>query len=127
MDVLRGQPAALQLSQARAAAVLEYAELADQAGRADRALGHLADLAAREPLNEKACARLMLTLTALGQQAAALHAYEGLRHRLDEQLGVLPGAELARAHRQVLRQRSRRPHPERSWRRPGYHGRPGGG
>ena len=84
--------------------MLEYAQLADQAGRAERVLGHLAELAAREPLNEKACARLMLTLAALGQQAAALHAYEQLRLRLDEQLGVLPGPELARAHLRVLRQ-----------------------
>src|SRR5215471_14757545 len=91
VDALRGQPATVALSQARAAAVLEYAQLADQAGRAERVLGHLAELAAREPLNEKACARLMLTLAALGQQAAALHAYEQLRLRLDEQLGVQPG------------------------------------
>ena len=104
VDALRGHPAAVQLSQARAAAVLQYAELADRAGRAERVLGHLAELTAREPLNEKACARLMLTLAALGQQAAALHAYEQLRLRLDEQLGVLPGPELARAHLRVLRQ-----------------------
>jgi DNA-binding SARP family transcriptional activator len=104
VDTLRGYPAAVQLSQARTAAVLEYAELADQAGRGERALGHLAGLAARAPLNEKACARLMLTLASLGQQAAALHAYEQLRLRLDEQLGVLPGPELARAHLLVLRQ-----------------------
>ena len=68
VDALRGQPAAVQLSQARAAAVLEYAQLADQAGRAERVLGHLAELAAREPLNEKACARLMLTLAALASK-----------------------------------------------------------
>jgi len=104
VDALRGHPAAVQASRARAAAVLDYAERADQAGRAERVLGHLAELAGREPLNEKACARLMLTLAVLGQQAAALHAYEQLRRRLDEQLGVLPGPELARAHLRVLRQ-----------------------
>ena len=104
VDALRGHPAVLQLSQARATAVLEYGDLADQVGRSDRVLGHVVGLAAREPLNEKACARLMLTLAATGQQAAALHAYEDLRCRLDEQLGVLPGPELARAHLRVLRQ-----------------------
>src|SRR6266566_5149071 len=103
LDVLRGHPAVMQVSRARAAAVLEYAAVADQAGRADRVLGHLADLTAREPLNEKACARLMLTLAVLGQQAAALQAYEELRLGLDEQLGVLPGPELAEAHLRVLR------------------------
>jgi WD40 repeat protein/DNA-binding SARP family transcriptional activator len=104
VDTLRGHPAVLQLSRVRAAAVLDYAGLADQAGRADRVLSHLADLTAREPLNEKACARYMLTLAALGQQAAALQAYEELRLGLDEQLGVLPGPELAEAHLRVLRQ-----------------------
>ena len=104
VDALRSHPAVLQLSRARATAVLEYADLADQVGRSDRVLVHLVGLAAREPLNEKACARLMLTLAATGQQAAALHAYEDLRCRLDEQLGVLPGPELARAHLRVLRQ-----------------------
>src|SRR5215470_2153066 len=104
VDALRGHPAVVQVNRARTAAVLEYAELAGPAGRAEQVLGHLAALAAREPLNEKACARLMLTLAATGQQAAALQAYEDLRRRLDEQLGVLPGPELARAHLQVLRQ-----------------------
>jgi DNA-binding SARP family transcriptional activator/tetratricopeptide (TPR) repeat protein/DNA-binding transcriptional regulator YiaG len=104
VDALRGHPAALQVSRACAAVVLEYTDLADQVGRADHALGYLADLAAREPLNEKVCARLMRTFATLGQQAAALHAYEGLRLRLDEQLGVLPGPELAEAHLRVLRQ-----------------------
>ena len=104
LNALRGHPAAVAADRARTAAVLDYADLADHAGRPDRVLGHLAGLAAREPLNEKACARLMLTLAATGQQAAALHAYEGLRARLDEQLGVLPGPELADAHLRVLRQ-----------------------
>ncbi|HXZ69820.1 MAG TPA: BTAD domain-containing putative transcriptional regulator, partial [Streptosporangiaceae bacterium] len=81
VDALRGHPAAVQVSRARTAAVLEYAELAGQAGREEPVLGHLAGLAAREPLNEKACARLMLTLAATGQQAAALQAYEDLRRR----------------------------------------------
>jgi len=104
LDALRGHPAVAQVSRMRAAAVLEYAELAGLVGRLDRVLGHLADLADREPLNEKACAQLMLTLAATGQQAAALHAYADLRLRLDEQLGVLPGPELAQAHLRVLRQ-----------------------
>jgi WD40 repeat protein/DNA-binding SARP family transcriptional activator len=104
VDALRDHPAVVQLRRARAAVVLDYADLAGQSGHTDQVLGHLADLVSREPLNEKACARLMLTLAALGQQAAALNAYEDLRLRLDEQLGVLPGPELAEAHIRVLRQ-----------------------
>ena len=104
VDALRRHPAVIQLSRARTTVILEYADLADEAGSADRVLGHLANLAAREPLNEKACSRLMLTLAATGQQAAALRTYEELRLQLDEQLGVLPGPELAEAHLRVLRQ-----------------------
>src|SRR5215472_5581591 len=103
LGALRDHPAAVQASRTRAVMVLEYAELADQMGRADLVLGHVVDLTAREPLNEKACARLMLTLAAVGQQAAALRAHEDLRRRLDEELGVLPGPELAEAHLRVLR------------------------
>jgi WD40 repeat protein/DNA-binding SARP family transcriptional activator len=104
LDALRSHAVVARVSRIRAAAVLEYAELAGQMGHPDRMLGHLADLADREPLNEKVCAQLMLTLAAVGQQAAALHAFEDLRLRLDEQLGVLPGPELVQAHLQVLRQ-----------------------
>jgi DNA-binding SARP family transcriptional activator len=46
----------------------------------------------------------MLALAGAGQQAAALAAYEELRGRLDEQLGVAPGPELADAHLRVLPQ-----------------------
>ena len=104
VDALQNHPAVVRMQRARAAVVLDYADLAGQSGHADQVLGYLADLVSREPLNEKACARLMLTLAALGQQAAALHAYEELRLRLDEQLGVLPGPELTEAHIRVLRQ-----------------------
>src|SRR5215831_10295395 len=120
-QVLGGHPAAVQVSRARTAAVLEYAELAGQASRWERVLGHLGGLAAREPLNEKACAQLVLALAAAGQQAAALHAYEDLRRRLDEQLGVLPGSELAQVHLRVLRQEIPAP------RATAAAGRPGGG
>jgi DNA-binding SARP family transcriptional activator len=46
----------------------------------------------------------MIALLALGQQAAGLRVYEDLRRRLDEELGVRPGPELAGAHMRVLRQ-----------------------
>ncbi len=75
----------------------------------------LRELAAAEPLNERAHAALMLALVGSGQQAAALALFDDLRRRLDDQLGVRPGAELADAQQRVLRQegpqtpRTRRP------------------
>jgi len=104
VDALREHPAVIRLNLLRAEAVTEYAEAASAAGWHDRVLGELQALASREPLNERAHARLMVALAGSGRQADALGLYEQLRRRLDEQLGIGPGAELADAHARVLRQ-----------------------
>ncbi|MGW1162833.1 BTAD domain-containing putative transcriptional regulator [Streptomyces sp. NPDC002519] len=57
-----------------------------------------------DPLNEQLHARLILILAASGQQAQALAAYDTVRRRLGEELGVSPGPELGAAHTRVLRQ-----------------------
>jgi hypothetical protein len=64
----------------------------------------LQEFARRDPLNERAHASLMTALAATGQQAAALHVYDNLLRRLDDELGVRPGREVAEAHLKVLRQ-----------------------
>jgi len=46
----------------------------------------------------------MIALASADRQADALRAYEQVRRRLDEELGVLPGPALRAAHMQVLRQ-----------------------
>lgn len=104
VDLLRGHPAVVDLSRKRTAMIAEYAELAIATGLAEQVLPHLERLAEREPLDERAHALLMLALAGSGQQATALHLYEELRRRLDDQLGVHPGAELSDAHLRVLRQ-----------------------
>ncbi|WP_231928807.1 AfsR/SARP family transcriptional regulator [Micromonospora echinaurantiaca] len=55
------------------------------------------------PLDESVLARLMLVLAASGRQAEALSAFQSVRIRLAEELGVEPGPELAAAHTSVLR------------------------
>ena len=45
----------------------------------------------------------MIALAGCGQQAAALAAYSEMCHRLDDQLGIRPGRELASTHLRVLR------------------------
>lgn len=105
IDVLRLHPRVVALARLRAATILEFGEAAVTYGWPDRVLQHLQDLMDREPLNERACGCLMVALAEDGQQAAALTAYEAIRHRLDAELGVLPGPELSRAHYQVLTQR----------------------
>ena len=82
---------------------MHYAEAAGRLGCHDRALPHLRLLADRDPLNERACACLMITLAACGEQAAAFAAYEQIRRRLDDEFGIRPGPELAGAHLRILR------------------------
>jgi DNA-binding SARP family transcriptional activator/transcriptional regulator with XRE-family HTH domain len=104
VDLLSAHPAVVGLAWQRAGAVLGYAEAAIRAGCPDRVLGQLRALTAREPLNEKAHALLITVLTAAGQRAAALEAFEAVRRRLDADLGAAPSAELTRAHLRVLRE-----------------------
>jgi DNA-binding SARP family transcriptional activator/transcriptional regulator with XRE-family HTH domain len=104
VDRLRGHVVVAELARQQAATVAEYAEVACASGRPHEVLPHLQALTWREPLNEKAHALLMIALAASGQQAAALRVFTDLRVRLDEQLGVYPGAVVAEAHARVLRQ-----------------------
>jgi DNA-binding SARP family transcriptional activator len=109
IDVLTEHPAATGLRALRAAAVMDYAAMAITQADHDQAVSHLRALTFREPLNERAHARLMASLAMSGQQAAALEVFEQIRQRLDDQLGVQPDAELADAHLRVLRGALRSP------------------
>jgi DNA-binding SARP family transcriptional activator/transcriptional regulator with XRE-family HTH domain len=104
LDLLRGHLAVAHLAGRHAAIVIEYAETASAAHCHERALPRLEALARAEPLNERAGSLLMIALAAAGRQDAALSVYQELRRRLDEQLGMRPGPELADAHMRVLRQ-----------------------
>ena len=104
LEILHAYPAVVALRQRRSDLVVRYAEAAAAAGWYEQVLPRLRELAAAEPLNERAHAALMLALAGSGQQAAALALFDDLRRRLDDQLGVRPGAELADAQQRVLRQ-----------------------
>jgi DNA-binding SARP family transcriptional activator len=84
--------------------MVSYADAACTLGDSGRVLPFLWELAAADPLDERVHARLMIALAGTGQQAAALGVYERLSGRLDRELGVRPGAELAAARQRVLRQ-----------------------
>jgi tetratricopeptide (TPR) repeat protein len=101
--VLRGHPVVPGLARRRAAVLLSYAETAAAAGQHEWVIPHLRRLADRDRLDERVHARLMIALAGAGQRAAALRVFELLRERLDAELGVSPGAELADAHAAVLR------------------------
>jgi DNA-binding SARP family transcriptional activator/tetratricopeptide (TPR) repeat protein/transcriptional regulator with XRE-family HTH domain len=104
VDLLRGHLALADLCRRHAAVVIEYADAAAAAASYEGVLPRLEALARTEPLNERIHAQLMIALASTGRQAAALTLHEDLRRRLDEQLGVQPGPELADAHLRVLRQ-----------------------
>jgi DNA-binding SARP family transcriptional activator/tetratricopeptide (TPR) repeat protein len=104
IEALRAHPAVAELTRRWAAAVEDYADAASGQGWHGRVLVPLRALAVREPMNERAHARLMIALAGSGQQAAALEVFDAIRRSLRDQLGIRPGAELAAAHARVLRQ-----------------------
>jgi DNA-binding SARP family transcriptional activator len=103
VELLGGHPALARMRSEYTRAVADYGEAASACGWHDRVLPHLGVAAEREPLNERVHACLMIALAGCGQQAAALQVYDTMRQRLDDELGVLPGAAIAAAHTRVLR------------------------
>ncbi|MFF1569125.1 BTAD domain-containing putative transcriptional regulator [Streptomyces sp. NPDC058293] len=73
-------------------------------GRFTDALDDLASLPESDRYDESLTALRMRALYCCERQAEALRAYEDLRVRLRDELGVDPGEELSRIHDAVLRQ-----------------------
>jgi DNA-binding SARP family transcriptional activator len=83
--------------------------VAEQCVRARIALGdhsqaicELRALLATHPLREGLWAQLMIALHRSGRQAEALEAYQAIRQRLVDALGIEPGHELRRLHQAIL-------------------------
>jgi DNA-binding SARP family transcriptional activator/tetratricopeptide (TPR) repeat protein len=64
----------------------------------------LEQMVAENPLDEQACAQLMLALYRSGRQADALDAYHRLRRTLAEELGIDPGQAVRDLETAILRQ-----------------------
>ncbi|MCX4760247.1 NB-ARC domain-containing protein [Streptomyces sp. NBC_01275] len=90
----RAHPAFAATDRERLAAVRELADAALRAGRPDTVLPELRRAAAEHPLDEPVQAGLVLALAAAGRRPEALAAYETVRARLAEELGIDPGVEL---------------------------------
>ncbi|GAA5140090.1 BTAD domain-containing putative transcriptional regulator [Pseudonocardia adelaidensis] len=97
------EPAAHRLAERRAAAVEERARLALLLGEPSPEIDALTAQLDAAPLRETTAALLARVLHAAGRQADALAALDRTRHRLVEELGVDPGAELEEARLAVLR------------------------
>jgi DNA-binding SARP family transcriptional activator len=72
-------------------------------GRPTEVAVELAPLLAEHRYRERLLALLMLALDRAGRQADALKVYSDTRRDLAEALGLEPGAELQRLHRDILR------------------------
>jgi predicted ATPase len=72
-------------------------------GPADRLVAELEELVAAHPLSERLGGQLLRALALQGRQADALGAYERLRARLADELGIDPSPELQAVHVAVLR------------------------
>ncbi|MEN3362579.1 MAG: hypothetical protein V7637_6561, partial [Mycobacteriales bacterium] len=115
--MLAGHPKVLALSEERWTAVARYGEALIAVGAAADALPALEEAAAAQPLDEVPQARLIRAYQAAGRRARAFAAYEEIRHRLADELGVDPGPELTRAHAALLQPTGAEPAPRQADRR----------
>lgn len=111
------RPAAARLAEERLTALEERAAARLDLGDHVSLVGELAELTAAHSLRERLRALHLRALYAAGRQSEALAAYEELRARLADDLGVDPGPELAALHTALLRQDPRLSPPAggRAW------------
>ena len=91
-----------RLGELRTGAAEDRADLLLALGRAAEAVPDLTALVAGHPLRERARGLLMIALYRCGRQAEALQVFQEARQQLAEDLGIDPGDELTRIHRQML-------------------------
>ena len=113
-DFAFAQADIVRLEEARLAAVEDRIDADLACGRHAALVSELDGVIAAHPLRERPCGQRMLALYRCGRQADALQAYQDLRGRLDEELGIDPNPTLQRMQQAILRQE-----PELDWRPPG--------
>ncbi|KII00324.1 hypothetical protein LP52_01835 [Streptomonospora alba] len=93
----------LRLAASRHSVLLERLRLHLDLGRCDEALPEIEALAARDPRDERPAELLVRALSAASRQAEALAAYDRLRRRLAEDLGIDPSPHMQRLQVRLLR------------------------
>ncbi|MEV4360038.1 BTAD domain-containing putative transcriptional regulator [Nonomuraea sp. NPDC049625] len=93
-----------RLEEQRLLALEEQAEARLELGEHGLLAGELGDLTGRHPLRERLRAAHMRSLYGAGRASEALDSYQDLRRRLEEELGLEPGPELAALQRKILQQ-----------------------
>ncbi|MEA2192655.1 MAG: hypothetical protein QOI73_2776, partial [Solirubrobacteraceae bacterium] len=94
--------AAARLQDLRLTAIADRIDADLDCGRASGLAGELEALVAAHPLHERLAAQQVAALYAAGRQSDALAAYERVRARLADELGVMPSSYLLDAHMAVL-------------------------
>ncbi|MDP4510939.1 BTAD domain-containing putative transcriptional regulator [Nonomuraea turcica] len=93
-----------RLEEQRMLALEEQAEARLELGGHRLLAAELGDLTDRHPLRERLRAAHMRALYGAGRASEALDSYQDLRRRLDQELGLEPGPELAALQQEILRQ-----------------------
>jgi len=109
------------LDELRLHVVEDLVEARLDAGEDNRLLGDLRQHLAANPLRVRAWGQLMFALYRGGHASAAFAAYREARSVLHEQLGIEPGAELARLHRAMLNRAPELMHTASDGRSSGHH------
>lgn len=109
-EAMCSHPLLMDVERELCEAAIDYADCAqvDRAGEVARLLEWISLTA---PLDERLFSRLIRTYALTGQQADALAAYERIRGRLRDELGVGPGKELSAAYHDTLAQSGPRHRP----------------
>jgi predicted ATPase/DNA-binding SARP family transcriptional activator len=92
------RPTVARLEELRLSALEDRIEADLSTGRAEELLDELAALVSEQPLRERLRTQQMLALHRAGRRDDALAAYEAVRVRLVEELGIEPGPDLRRLH-----------------------------
>jgi DNA-binding SARP family transcriptional activator len=103
-DFVFAQADVARLEEARLAAVEDRVEADLACGRHAGLVSELDGLVAACPLRERLCGQRMLARYRCGRQADALQAYQDLRRRLADELGIDPNPALQRLQQAILRQ-----------------------
>jgi len=101
-DTDEGRVEAQRLDELRLRLREARAERRLAAGRTEGLVAELRALADEAPLRETPCALLMEALVASGRRVEALRAYDALRRRLAEELGIEPSPSLVARHESLL-------------------------
>jgi DNA-binding SARP family transcriptional activator/predicted ATPase len=99
----RATPVRLALHEERLAARETRLACRLALGRYDEVLAEVEPLVAEHPYREGLAETAMLALAAVGRQADALQLYRQVYRRLQDDLGVSPGASLAGLEQRILR------------------------